>query len=700
MIVSNSVIDLFVALFLSNILGRCQASKKLVVFAGPHQVGANRIHKFFDRFATDYADSSTSKSLSVWKWPTVRSEDDFDLILGLGSDEGEGPPTSRHELFNLLFTRKEDSAIQEALMRAIRDSWEESINGIILGAENFDKVGSDPETGYDSLKTIYYLKEDLDLKNKDVTVVLLYRSPRLDQWVSVWQENTSSEEEFYVDFVCKGYEDMFLYEMLDTAMNPIKLASIYRQHGFNVVLIDEEGVNRSDGDVAHAFACYVLDGVECDDGWISDLKDGSGETEDPDTNKKLFLEDSDAQNLEEIFRQRDCAYKPDIESDASGYFEVVLQRALWRDCKVVRDSEIGKGLLDTEFVLDIVKSQQGCGSQSVEISDILWQEPSTQSANNEANNQVLLMVFIPVTVLIVAFSLAILLLRRARRRRLATQGDSDGLVKGSTGGKGIFANQSSEDGSTESASDDESPQKQLSASGFLDVPLEGSTISEPSSPRIAFFGQSKLNGRLCRACCMVGVDPHCTFCRGGRLPTSDAAGDTATSCARRFQGAVVDSVNDDESVGCFSKDGGADGVGGELQARKSRASSLNGPDSPSGGGRVAFPPPRGSGTPVGAEMDDLNDRWHSLSQQAVKEDGSDAVAWDSYRGRNGRPMASPRVDKERDVVSKSRVVRKLKQLLDLKNEKDKQVDTTRRWPMGRNLAISDTDERHHVNDLL
>ena len=103
---------------------------------------------------------------------------------------------------------------------------------------------------------------------KDVTIVLIYDSPRIGQWASIWREQSKS----YEDFLCNDNEVHKLYEYVDTTMNPFKVASVYREQGWKVIVIDEDGIRKSGLDPAHSIACNVLKGVTCVDGWVDGLQ--------------------------------------------------------------------------------------------------------------------------------------------------------------------------------------------------------------------------------------------------------------------------------------------------------------------------------------------------------------------------------------------------------------------------------------------
>merc|ERR1719343_106244 len=128
-------------------------------------------------------------------------------------------------------------------MEVIRNSWKDSTQGIILGGERFGKIGENPFTSDNALRTIFRLIENLSIRAKDVTLILIYDTPRVEQWASIWHEKSSSAD--YLDFLCSSDESDVRYEYIDTIMNPLKLATAYRKHGLKVVILDQEGIRQS-----------------------------------------------------------------------------------------------------------------------------------------------------------------------------------------------------------------------------------------------------------------------------------------------------------------------------------------------------------------------------------------------------------------------------------------------------------------------
>mmetsp|Transcript_10353 Transcript_10353/g.26040 ORF Transcript_10353/g.26040 Transcript_10353/m.26040 type:complete len:602 (-) Transcript_10353:45-1850(-) len=338
-----------------------QASKQLVLIAGPRQEG---IREFFHQHALE----------EKWSWPTLRDED-YELVV---RESATWTHVSRHNVFDLLFEEETNSVIQQVLMESIRESWENSTHGIILGEERLANVGgSSFASNKNALKIIYRLMENLSIRAKDVTLVLIYDTPRIDQWASILHKESTRES--YSDFLCQVDEDDKRSQYLDTIMNPFKLSKVYREHGWKVAVLDEQGVRGSGFDPAHAIACDIL-GVSCENGWVV----GFGE----ETSRYIpsyemnELEETEKDDLEELFLLRDCVHKQDLELEAEE-FRVLHQQVVWQDCRNHYALGIREKMENVDFVLNAIQSQMGCGhDNSVQLSELLASANSTTSFDN------------------------------------------------------------------------------------------------------------------------------------------------------------------------------------------------------------------------------------------------------------------------------------------------------------------------------
>ncbi|KAG7368970.1 hypothetical protein IV203_031713 [Nitzschia inconspicua] len=324
-----------------------QRGNQLIVLAGPRETKDTQMIDFFTKYASSAPGNEHSPSFSGWNWPTAES-----ILL-------HEKPAS--QVFDLLVTHSDDRAAQNLLLDSIRRSWNELWYGVLIGSNFFERVGSNPASKYEPLKALEMVTGRLGIPAKDVSIVLNYRTPRVDHCNDLFEKHFS--ETNYMKFLCSVTEADKKWEFLDTVMNPLKLAATYREAGYRVVIIDEDGVFHDSKDVAHTLACNVMRGVSCTgEDWINDIDEHTVSSP-PSSTLKDWSEDKRL-ILEEYFISRDCYYMYDLKDDKM--FEVLHQRSLWKSCHQSGDNpqEKYKSLVDTDFFLDLLRSQVGCASGS------------------------------------------------------------------------------------------------------------------------------------------------------------------------------------------------------------------------------------------------------------------------------------------------------------------------------------------------
>jgi hypothetical protein len=329
------------------------ANKQVVFFAGPHQAGASSVEKFYHNYASGYNNAQTAKGLDGWVWPRVQGN--------LGQDHD----LERPKVFNFLVTHAQDEGVQQTLTESITQAYSKATEGIIIGSEEFDRIGDTRETQRDGLLAMETIANTLHVEQEDVWVILNYRTPRADQWISFWKH--SSEDDQYRNFLCN--QDDVLWEIMNTAMNPLGLAQTIReQTGWNVVLIDLVGVEDAGADVSHVIACEILGNTNCRDGFVYDRYNKTFHLNHAD--KELSsLSDGQVEQLEILFRQRDCAYKEKLSNDHA--FFTLHESTLWQGCSPDSDDTYQQ-LTNTTTILNLVQSQKGCSlSNEYNISDYL-----------------------------------------------------------------------------------------------------------------------------------------------------------------------------------------------------------------------------------------------------------------------------------------------------------------------------------------
>jgi hypothetical protein len=375
----------------------------LVVLAGPRETNDAQVTKFFADQTSGSFLRDPSPSFSGWGWPRAQS-----VFLH---------QQSTYDAYDLLVSYPDDSVVQNLLLDTLRDDWNKESRGIIIGSSNFERVGHNPSSGYDPLRALKRVVDELRVSPEDVTVVLNYRSPRVYQWNALFQNHFTAKD--YKSFLCSQDEFEKRWEFLDTVMNPLRVASAYRSEGYKVVIVDQAGVAENKKDVAHAIACSIMDGVNCNNDWVTGLEDETVETFVADALPDV-LSDNEWAVLENYFTARDCYHMYELDEDK--WFTVLYQKELWKKCQqagsIVDYAQVQyTDLVDTNFFLELLQSQVRCSSGSASDLSDMW-----SGNNNEARDNTITIIVTSslLGLLVVVIAIFCLLRRRGGARQAKT----------------------------------------------------------------------------------------------------------------------------------------------------------------------------------------------------------------------------------------------------------------------------------------
>jgi len=217
------------------------------------------------------------------------------------------------------------------------------------------------------------MEDDSNNEDVDVTVILNYRTPRIEQWLSIWKEDDPVLS--YTEFMCKSYHNLddpdlkkVRISQLSASMNALNAAFVFLKRGWKVKLIDLEGVKEFNKDVTHVIGCDILMG-ECEDGFISRHDKYRTPDEDvPDIGNEI--DEDEARKMEELFRFRDCGFEsllmPYLENQQ---LEVMYKKEIWTDCVPERKDIYANLANADEVVYTALLSQLDCASVGVKVHD-------------------------------------------------------------------------------------------------------------------------------------------------------------------------------------------------------------------------------------------------------------------------------------------------------------------------------------------
>jgi len=347
----------------------------LVIFAGPRKTSETSVEEFFYSYAHGPSSASSGfahqQALKNWIWPQIHT------VHGL--------TTSPHQVYGHLVTDSEDADLQGKILSELKDQFEQAkaaggdaFEGMIIGSEEFDRVGPNPYSQDDALYAVERLIDTLGLPPSSVTIVLLYRTPRLDQWLGIFESIPFDDgENTYQNLLCNDvYMKNYAWDYLQNSMNPLRMALFYALQGYYVRILDLTGLEREGLDVEHVIGCQVLNG-ECDsDGFLVNLRDESylidsaiHDSIQTDFADLTITQESD---LEKLFLLRDCAFDFVRNGATRGVsWEHQVNIGLLEDGCTDKLVEVANALVDTDYFINVLQSQVDCNEDPVSIKAIL-----------------------------------------------------------------------------------------------------------------------------------------------------------------------------------------------------------------------------------------------------------------------------------------------------------------------------------------
>ncbi len=333
---------------------------KLVIYAGPHKAASTSIESFLYQYASGHsrygvdgqvlnsAERKKTFGLRYWMWPRIT-----------GQVANEIETDQPYKIFGHLVTEHDNALLRDEILEGIRISWDtHGLEGIVLGSEEFDQIG--PLATYDAMHALHKIVDFLSVPANDVTMVLNYRSPRLDQWAAMWAHATqTADENFaleYEQWLCDADRMEMHVEVLATQMNPLNAALAFVNEGWNVRFIDLEGVEEAGRDVSHVVACDVMTG-RCEDGSVLNHKLDNPHHNSIDVEFSALTEEQrvDAENL---FLARDCAYMDELRENVK--FGVIYNNSVWSNCDPAKSQVYQKLKDDPTYMYKALLSQITC----------------------------------------------------------------------------------------------------------------------------------------------------------------------------------------------------------------------------------------------------------------------------------------------------------------------------------------------------
>jgi hypothetical protein len=332
----------------------------LVLFAGPHHAASSSVQEFFYHYAAKHTRKGRETfGLRKWRWPHFN-----------GTLLRDHPRP--YQVMENLVTLSTDEAMQAELLEGIQEAWDETTDGMILGTPEFDRSAGGHVEGLEAMKRIV---DHLQVNADDVTVVLNYRTPRIDHWLSMWwRERKAMLEQpgkkshkhniTYQEYMCNPNAYIRKEEIMATAMNPMEIAQTVVQEGWKVVLMDLAGIEAAGRDVATVIACDVLYAA-CDDGFLRNHAEHPYHETDPILVEDSKLKPQDVDLAEQVLLARDCYYERTLRyEDKDNAVEVFHNTSVWKTCDPAMKN-IYAQLKESGILFRSLLSQMDCGRNSL-----------------------------------------------------------------------------------------------------------------------------------------------------------------------------------------------------------------------------------------------------------------------------------------------------------------------------------------------
>jgi len=213
--------------------------------------------------------------------------------------------------------------------RSIDDTTPMSVpQHMIWGSEELDRFGKTPSTHRDGIQTIRRVVDQMPPTHLDL--VVNYRRPRQDQWISIWRQEyrkeltsktryVSTRKTLYKNFLCDADQRDVVWEYLDCVANPLGLVAAlletFPTERTTVYIMDMQGIAEVNRDVGHVIACDVLEVPCTTQHWLPNLENTPIKLNERSGHPGLTS--SQLEDMGWLLRQRDCSYRRQLQEYVS-----------------------------------------------------------------------------------------------------------------------------------------------------------------------------------------------------------------------------------------------------------------------------------------------------------------------------------------------------------------------------------------------
>jgi hypothetical protein len=254
-----------------HLVNQAPAQYRAVILAGPHKTGSSSIQ------SNIYSWSKAGSLGHDWTWVMPNMTCVHEHSAACHSPDWLSLPGQIHKVWNcagMCLHRETYEKIYNLcskLMTCYSSALEENAvakKNVVFGYEGFasDVVNLKERGGENEL--LHYIQKYVDilpstfLTKDDITVVITYRAPRIDQLASNWKHARDTEKVYHgAALTFRSFLSSIRF--FETPWDPLLAATVIAQDfGLKVVVLDTSGIQLMGYDISNVIACEIL-GAPC-----------------------------------------------------------------------------------------------------------------------------------------------------------------------------------------------------------------------------------------------------------------------------------------------------------------------------------------------------------------------------------------------------------------------------------------------------
>jgi len=303
-----------------------QSNQRIVILAGPHKTGTTSLQNNIMQWTSKNQKPNTLSSRWVWPVPSLITQYESEDLNNWKWNEAKGfyalmealRDDLKYKVTNrTIFQEMNKKEVIYTYANEFLHAWRTGKN-IVLGSEALDFVVKDRDGSLilEELLQImpwnfnrqHYALKNLRIMNgtdSDVTMVVTYRTPRVDHLVSIWREwNQRRHKNNRLTF----YEWILWTGNTLGAIDSLKMVELFRKRGLYVILLDGEGMKSKGLDSSGVVSCDIL-GAKCNEDKVVIGLEGQKITKNVKIGKGYVnLTKVQKDKIDDVMKFYDCKY--------------------------------------------------------------------------------------------------------------------------------------------------------------------------------------------------------------------------------------------------------------------------------------------------------------------------------------------------------------------------------------------------------